>query len=258
MMTPTKQDTPRTPPSPTLWYAFTRLPRASTHEITHRTSSSVIILSPGHYFPHGRDHHSADHSFFIIRPSEHPTDFQSDASSDSSSRHPLSNHSSPDLPSTSAGPSRKRCRSPMTYVPALSLVRVERVTQPGENALKEILSLLLREAVKQLRSFRDEQGNSRIVGVESAVIALTERIAELERDNMRLRDTRSVKSQRVDRIQRDMSRMQRELRHDQDIVELMKLMTEVYCPRNEIQKMETELWNLTVKGNDLTAYTQRF
>ncbi|GJR23352.1 putative reverse transcriptase domain-containing protein [Tanacetum coccineum] len=39
---------------------------------------------------------------------------------------------------------------------------------------------------------------------------------------------------------------------------LMKLMTEVYCLRNKIQKMETELWNLTVKGNDLTAYTQRF
>ncbi|GKF57503.1 reverse transcriptase domain-containing protein, partial [Tanacetum coccineum] len=39
---------------------------------------------------------------------------------------------------------------------------------------------------------------------------------------------------------------------------LMRLMTEVYCPRNEIQKMETELWNLTMKGNDLTAYTQRF
>ncbi|GJY46202.1 putative reverse transcriptase domain-containing protein, partial [Tanacetum coccineum] len=39
---------------------------------------------------------------------------------------------------------------------------------------------------------------------------------------------------------------------------VMRLMTEVYCPRNEIQKIETELWNLTVKGNDLTAYTQRF
>ncbi|GJR86060.1 putative reverse transcriptase domain-containing protein, partial [Tanacetum coccineum] len=39
---------------------------------------------------------------------------------------------------------------------------------------------------------------------------------------------------------------------------LMKLMTEVYCPMNKIQKMETELWNLTVKGNDLTAYNQRF
>ncbi|GKB10724.1 putative reverse transcriptase domain-containing protein [Tanacetum coccineum] len=41
-------------------------------------------------------------------------------------------------------------------------------------------------------------------------------------------------------------------------VELMKLMTEVYYPRNEVQKMETELWNLVVKGNDLTAYTRRF
>ncbi|GKE24280.1 putative reverse transcriptase domain-containing protein, partial [Tanacetum coccineum] len=40
--------------------------------------------------------------------------------------------------------------------------------------------------------------------------------------------------------------------------ELIKLMTRVYFPRNEIQKMETELWNLIVKGNDLTAYTQRF
>ncbi|GJZ52222.1 reverse transcriptase domain-containing protein [Tanacetum coccineum] len=42
------------------------------------------------------------------------------------------------------------------------------------------------------------------------------------------------------------------------VKELMKLMAEVYCPRNEIQKMESELWNLTVKNNDLTAYTQRF
>ncbi|GKD47786.1 reverse transcriptase domain-containing protein [Tanacetum coccineum] len=40
--------------------------------------------------------------------------------------------------------------------------------------------------------------------------------------------------------------------------ELMKLMAEVYCPKNEIQKMESELWNLTVKKNDLAAYTQRF
>ncbi|GJT85486.1 putative reverse transcriptase domain-containing protein [Tanacetum coccineum] len=40
--------------------------------------------------------------------------------------------------------------------------------------------------------------------------------------------------------------------------ELMKLMTEVYYPRNEVQKIETELWNLAVKGNDLTAYTRRF
>ncbi|GJU15533.1 putative reverse transcriptase domain-containing protein [Tanacetum coccineum] len=35
-------------------------------------------------------------------------------------------------------------------------------------------------------------------------------------------------------------------------------MAEVYSLRNEIQKMKSELWNLTVKNNDLTAYTQRF
>ncbi|GJU31090.1 reverse transcriptase domain-containing protein [Tanacetum coccineum] len=40
--------------------------------------------------------------------------------------------------------------------------------------------------------------------------------------------------------------------------ELMKLMTEVYCLRNEIQKMEVELWNLAMNVNDLNAYTQRF
>ncbi|GKA69412.1 reverse transcriptase domain-containing protein [Tanacetum coccineum] len=45
---------------------------------------------------------------------------------------------------------------------------------------------------------------------------------------------------------------------DRNNRELMKLMTKVYCPRNEIQKMESELWNLTVKNNDLTAYTKRF
>nr|GEY69758.1 hypothetical protein [Tanacetum cinerariifolium] len=45
------------------------------------------------------------------------SDFPLDASSDSSLRHSLSNHSSPDLPSTSTGPSRN-----MTSVPALSPV----------------------------------------------------------------------------------------------------------------------------------------
>ncbi|GJS35100.1 putative reverse transcriptase domain-containing protein [Tanacetum coccineum] len=39
---------------------------------------------------------------------------------------------------------------------------------------------------------------------------------------------------------------------------LMKLITEVYCSRNKFQKMEIELCNLIVKGNDLTAYTRRF
>nr|GEX20278.1 reverse transcriptase domain-containing protein [Tanacetum cinerariifolium] len=36
--------------------------------------------------------------------------------------------------------------------------------------------------------------------------------------------------------------------------ELMKLMAEVYCLRTKIQKMESEMYNLTVKNNDLAAY----
>nr|GEU45568.1 hypothetical protein [Tanacetum cinerariifolium] len=31
-----------------------------------------------------------------------------------------------------------------------------------------------------------------------------------------------------------------------------------YCPRNEVKQMERELWNLKVKGDDLTSYNQCF
>ncbi|GKF32923.1 reverse transcriptase domain-containing protein [Tanacetum coccineum] len=31
-----------------------------------------------------------------------------------------------------------------------------------------------------------------------------------------------------------------------------------YCPRTEVKQMENELWNLKVKGTNLTAYNQRF
>ncbi|GKE48760.1 hypothetical protein Tco_1480018 [Tanacetum coccineum] len=65
---------------------------------------------------HSADHSSSDSS------SNASSDFHSDASSDSSLRQSSSDHSSPDLPSTFAGPSRKRRRSPMTSVPALSHV----------------------------------------------------------------------------------------------------------------------------------------
>ncbi|GJR58059.1 hypothetical protein Tco_1500221 [Tanacetum coccineum] len=108
-----------------------------------------MIISPGQPIPHGRPYcyhlngpvhmmtarkrvgplpthrlavrHSADHSS-SDSSSEASSDFHLNASSDPSSRHSLSDHSSPDLPSTSAGPSRKRHRSPMTSVPALSPV----------------------------------------------------------------------------------------------------------------------------------------
>ncbi|GJX05683.1 reverse transcriptase domain-containing protein [Tanacetum coccineum] len=39
---------------------------------------------------------------------------------------------------------------------------------------------------------------------------------------------------------------------------LMKMMTDKYYPRNEIKKLEMEIWDLKGKGTDLTSYTQRF
>nr|GEU70472.1 hypothetical protein [Tanacetum cinerariifolium] len=191
------------------------------------------------------------------------------SSSDSSSRHSSSDHSSPDLPSTSAGPSRKRRRSLLTSIPTLPLVsealspvhvdliqppkrvrdiiyladvevdpsetRVERVThpamledipEPAQEGAAEVMYKTLGDLVQRfhdhaqavpvyrvqtIEGVQREQGH-RIVRVKSAVTALTERVAELERDNQRLRGTASVESLRVDRLQRDMSRMQREMR----------------------------------------------
>ncbi|GKF57723.1 putative reverse transcriptase domain-containing protein, partial [Tanacetum coccineum] len=39
---------------------------------------------------------------------------------------------------------------------------------------------------------------------------------------------------------------------------LRKMMTDKYCPRGKIKKLEFEMWNLKVKGNDVVTYSQRF
>ncbi|GJS77157.1 hypothetical protein Tco_0727038 [Tanacetum coccineum] len=294
----TDSDTPDTPISPTHDTPFTEI-TASTQRSPIIPRRRVMILSPGQPIPHGRPYR------YHLNGSA-SSDFHSDASSDPSLRHPLSDHSLPDLPSTYARPSSKRRRSPMTSVPALSpvsgalshvcadlipspkrvkdssyladvevdhretslrddaifrvnalrdrgidarvvveavdrdetetgvrglvKVRVERVThpvtpedipEPAQEGAVEVAYETLGDLVQRfhdhtqaipvhriqaIEEVQREQGY-RIVGVESAVIALTERIAELERDNRRLRDTASVESQRVDRLQRGMSCM---------------------------------------------------
>ncbi|GJT91305.1 putative reverse transcriptase domain-containing protein [Tanacetum coccineum] len=37
-----------------------------------------------------------------------------------------------------------------------------------------------------------------------------------------------------------------------------KMMTDKYCPKGEIKKLEVEMWNLKVKGTDVVSYIQRF
>nr|GFA75370.1 reverse transcriptase domain-containing protein [Tanacetum cinerariifolium] len=39
---------------------------------------------------------------------------------------------------------------------------------------------------------------------------------------------------------------------------LKKKMTDKYCPQGEVKKLEIELWNLKVKGNDVPTYTNCF
>ncbi|GJV07941.1 hypothetical protein Tco_1345597 [Tanacetum coccineum] len=147
----TDSDTPDTPPSPTHGTPFTEI-TASTQRSPIIPRRRVMILSPGQPIPHGRPYryhlngpvhmmtarkrvgplpthrlavrHSADHSS-SDSSSEASSDFHSDASSDSSSRHSLSDHSSPDLPSTSAGPSRKRRRSPMLSYCSIKIILLQ-------------------------------------------------------------------------------------------------------------------------------------
>ncbi|GKE25880.1 reverse transcriptase domain-containing protein [Tanacetum coccineum] len=40
--------------------------------------------------------------------------------------------------------------------------------------------------------------------------------------------------------------------------ELKRLLTNKYCPRTNVRKIEDEFYNLVVKGNDLKTYARRF
>nr|GEW50154.1 hypothetical protein [Tanacetum cinerariifolium] len=334
----------------------------------------VMILAPGQpillgrpyrYHPNGPVHmmtarkrvrplpvqqlsvrHSVDHS-----------------SSDSSSRYSSSDHSSPDLPSTSAGPSRKRRRSPMTFVPALPLVsealspvltdlipspkrvrdigyladvevgpreiRIERVTHPamledipgpaqegsaevtyetlgdlvkrkmpntrsGASMTHEEVEELVarrvaeemeaREAARNLETLNENEeeqegengenenggnggnenegnGENENHGMNYGSFMPMARECTFQ-DFLKCKPHTFSGTKGVVGLTRWFEKIERTIGVDAAYAMkwagLMKLMTEVYCLRNEVQKMETELWNLAVKGNDLTAYTQRF
>nr|GEV20338.1 hypothetical protein [Tanacetum cinerariifolium] len=231
----TDSDTPDTPPSPTHGTPLAEI-TASTQRSSIIPRRRVMILAPGQPIPHGRLYRYHPNGLVYMMTARkrvgplpvqqlyvrHSVDH---SSSDSSSRHSLSDHSSPDLQSTFAGLSRKRRRSPMTYVPALPLVSgalsldhadlippPKRVRDIGYLADVEVTYETLGDLVQRfhdhtqaipvhrvqvIEGVQREQGH-RIFGVESAVTALTERVAELERDNRRLRGTASVESQRLD------------------------------------------------------------
>ncbi|GKF05207.1 hypothetical protein Tco_0035875 [Tanacetum coccineum] len=116
----TNSDTLDTPPSPTHGMPFT--------EITSSTQRSPADTyddceEEGWTVTHSSSYcETFCRSFFFRFVIRGIIRFHLDASSDSSSRHSLSDHSSPNLPSISMGPYRKRRRSPMASVSALPLV----------------------------------------------------------------------------------------------------------------------------------------
>nr|GEZ04898.1 hypothetical protein [Tanacetum cinerariifolium] len=47
-------------------------------------------------------------------------------------------------------------------------------------------------------------------------------------------------------------------RRTERVTHMKKKTTDKYCPRGEMKKLESELWNLRVKSNDVVSYNQRF
>ncbi|GJT36507.1 hypothetical protein Tco_0926926 [Tanacetum coccineum] len=117
---------------------------------------------------------------------------------------------------TSKSPSRKRCRSQLVPVSspvrgALSLIRANLPQPPkrisDSDSMTDLEILFYQILVK--KSEQRLQGH-RITGVDLEVTTMTERINALEQDNTRLRGMLDVGSQRADRLQRSLSRAQRE------------------------------------------------
>nr|GEV90641.1 reverse transcriptase domain-containing protein [Tanacetum cinerariifolium] len=52
--------------------------------------------------------------------------------------------------------------------------------------------------------------------------------------------------------------IRREQANNIALTELKRLLTNRYCPRTEIKKMEDEIYNLVIKENDLKTYIRRF
>nr|GEV42401.1 putative reverse transcriptase domain-containing protein [Tanacetum cinerariifolium] len=241
----TDSDTPDTPPSPTHDTPFTEI-TASTQRspvIPHRR---VMILSIGQPIPHGRPYrYRLNEPVHMMTARKRvrtlPVQQLSVRHRPSRKRRRSPMTSVPALPLVSGAlshvcadliPPPKRVRD-IGYLADVEddprATRVERVVhpampedipKPAQEGAAEVTYEKLGDLVQRFhehthaipvhriqttKGIQREKGR-RIVEVESVVTVLTERVAELERDNLRLRGTTSVESQRVDRLQRGMLR----------------------------------------------------
>nr|GEV57118.1 hypothetical protein [Tanacetum cinerariifolium] len=223
----TDSDTPDTPPSPTHDTPFTEI-TASTQRSPIIPRRRVMILAPGQPISHGRPyryHPNRPVHIMTARKRVRPLPVQRLSPMTFVHALPLVSKAL-SLIRADLIPSPKRVRD-IGYLADVEVgpreTRVERVTHPAmpgdilRSALEgaaevtyETLGYLVQRfhdhtqaipfhRIQTIEGVQREQGH-RIIGVESTVTPLTERVAKLERDNKRLRGTTSVKSQRVDRL----------------------------------------------------------
>nr|GEY10515.1 reverse transcriptase domain-containing protein [Tanacetum cinerariifolium] len=214
----TDNDTPDTPPSPTHGTSFTEITSSTQRSpiIPHR---QVMILAPGQPIPHGRPYHDSTRDSSSDSSSEASLDFHSDASSDSSLRHSLSDHSSPDLPKsisvrTDLIPSPKRVRDSCYFAdievdPKETSLRDDVIVRDRGIDASVVVEAIGREESEMGTKGPVEVRVSRVthpampedtieLAQEERAPALTERIAELERDNRRLIGTASVEAEEME------------------------------------------------------------
>nr|GEY63369.1 hypothetical protein [Tanacetum cinerariifolium] len=141
-----------------------------------------------------------------------------------------------------------------------SIERLEQVEEVVQDIYGHVMEIPLQRVEDIETGHRELETRSLIASGER--VGLLDRVASLERSNARLRGTLRMASARSLIACRPLTRWFEKIEtifHINNCPkrEIMKLMIKVYYPINEIQKMESELWNLTVKNNDLIAYTQR-
>ncbi|GJY15967.1 putative reverse transcriptase domain-containing protein, partial [Tanacetum coccineum] len=87
---------------------------------------------------------------------------------------------------------------------------------------------------------------------------LAERNATRSRNGEDSQDSGTSGIEGVVELTQWFKRMETVFRISNCTTNLKKKMTDKYCPRAEIKKLEVEMWNLKVKGTDVVGYNQRF
>nr|GEY09012.1 putative reverse transcriptase domain-containing protein [Tanacetum cinerariifolium] len=117
---------------------------------------------------------------------------------------------------------------------------------------KDIATIMIQSIDKMLKTRRIMRSLKRFVG------------GRLYKGDFRMPQRTICFIEKSEMLGRVLAEMELILEHTQQAAygmswrTLMKMMTDKYCPRKEIRKLEVELWELKVKGTDLASYTQRF